>query len=227
VDRSSLAAATFARSSAAVVGQPVVAVGAPLGLSNTVTSGIVSAVNRPVQAGNEGEAVFAAIQTDAAINPGNSGGPLVDLEGHVLGINAAIATAPSSSGAAGGGSIGIGFAIPSDEAVRIGDELINTGQATHAVIGVTVQPAGPAGNTGPTSAAGATVVTVAPGSPAAAAGIEPGDVITAVGKQRVDDPVGLTAAVRSYAPGETVPVTVVRNGKTRVVDTTLAGSTQG
>jgi putative serine protease PepD len=224
VSASKLAPATFAKSSELTVGQEVVAMGAPLGLSNTVTSGIVSALDRPVQSGPEGESVFAAVQTDAAINPGNSGGPLVDLAGHVVGINAAIATA---GGAGESGSIGIGFAIPSDQATRIANELISTGQATHAVLGVTVAPATGSAGGGPTSPAGARVVTVVPGSPAAVAGIRPGDVITQVAGQRVDDPVGLTAAVRSQAPGETVPVTLVRDGKTITVHATLAGSTQG
>jgi putative serine protease PepD len=225
----SLTAATFARSSALHVGQDVVAVGAPLGLSNTVTSGIVSALGRPVQAGTTGEATFDAIQTDAAINPGNSGGPLVDLSGHVVGINSAIATAGSSGSGQGSaaGSIGIGFAIPSDQATRIAAQLISTGQATHAVLGVEVQPAAAAQAQAPTSSAGATVANVDPAGPAAKAGIAAGDVIVAVGGQRIDDPVSLVAAVRSHAPGETVPVVVERNGASRRVAVTLAGSTEG
>jgi putative serine protease PepD len=216
-----LAPATFANSSDLQVGQEVVAVGAPLGLSNTVTSGIVSALDRPVQAGPTGGAIFAAIQTDAAINPGNSGGPLVDLAGHVVGINAAIATAGSGSGESG--SIGIGFAIPSDQATRIADDLIRTGKATHAVLGVAVQPATTSASGGPTSPAGARVVAVDPGGPAAAAGIRAGDVITEVAGQRIDDPVGLTAAVRSHAPGDTVSITLTRDGTTMTVKAKLAG----
>ncbi|MGZ4545348.1 MAG: S1C family serine protease [Blastococcus sp.] len=222
-----LTAATFAKSSALQVGQDVVAVGAPLGLSNTVTSGIVSALGRPVQAGTNGETTFDAIQTDAAINPGNSGGPLVDLSGHVVGINSAIATAGSSGGgqSSAAGSIGIGFAIPSDQATRIAAQLIATGKATHAVLGVEVQPAAAAQAQAPTSSSGATVASVDPAGPAAKAGIATGDVIVAVGDQRVDDPVSLVAAVRSHAPGETVPVVVERNGVSRTVPVTLAGST--
>jgi len=221
-----VAAATFAASSELVVGQGVVAVGAPLGLSNTVTSGIVSALDRPVRAGVTGEAIFDAIQTDAPINPGNSGGPLVDLAGHVVGINAAIATA----GAAGGGesgNIGIGFAIPSDQAVRIAQDLITTGQANHAVLGVAVRPAAGSAGGGPTSGAGAAVVAVVAGGPAQAAGIRTDDVITAVGQQRIDDPVGLTAAVRSHAPGDTVSITLDRSGSAVTVKAKLAGSTEG
>ncbi len=225
-DQMKLSAATLAKSSTLQVGQGVVAVGAPLGLSNTVTSGIVSALQRPVQAGNSGESIFNAIQTDAAINPGNSGGPLVDLNGHVVGINSAIATAGSGSGeTASSGNIGIGFAIPSDEATRIAAELITTGQASHAIIGVSVAAAPAAQGGGPTSAAGATVTNVTPNGPAAKAGIKPGDVITSVGQQRIDDSTGLIAAVRSYAPGDTVPITIMRNGESHTVPVTLAGST--
>ena len=139
-----LTAATFAKSSGLSVGQTVVAVGAPLGLSDTVTSGIISNLARPVRAGDNDQAVFDAVQTDAAINPGNSGGPLVDLSGSVVGINAAIASDQSNGGLqipgqqTQSGNIGIGFAIPSDEASRIAGELIVNGKATHAVLGVTV-----------------------------------------------------------------------------------------
>ena len=220
-----LSAAIFAKSSALQVGQSVVAVGAPLGLSNTVTSGIVSALERPVQAGNSGESIFNAIQTDAAINPGNSGGPLVDLNGHVVGINSAIATAGSGNGeTASSGNIGIGFAIPSDEATRIAAELIATGKASHAIIGVSVAAAPAAQGGGPTSAAGATVTAVTPNGPAAKAGIKAGDVITSVGQQRIDDSTSLIAAVRSYTPGQTVPITINRNGASRTVPVTLAAS---
>jgi putative serine protease PepD len=160
-----LTAATFAKSSSLTVGQTVVAVGAPLGLSDTVTSGIVSSVARPVRAGDNDQAVFNAVQTDAAINPGNSGGPLVDLNGSVVGINAAIASNGSGGGlqipgqATQSGNIGIGFAIPSDEASRIASELIATGKATHAVLGVEVSNS-TSGNTG---TAGVSLRSVTPG----------------------------------------------------------------
>src|SRR6185437_14025869 len=140
-----LVAATFGKSGSLTVGQTVVAVGAPLGLSDTVTSGIVSNQARPVRAGDNDQAVFEAVQTDAAINPGNSGGPLVDLNGSVVGINAAIASDSSGGGlqipgqpTQQAGNIGIGFAIPSDEASRIAAELMKNGKATHAVLGVGV-----------------------------------------------------------------------------------------
>lgn len=225
---SNLTAATFAKSSNLVVGQAVVAVGAPLGLSNTVTSGIVSSTARPVRAGDNDQSIFNAVQTDAAINPGNSGGPLVDLNGNVVGINAAIATAGSGGLQIPGqsqqsGSIGIGFAIPSDEASRIANELIATGKATHAVIGVQVNQSSNGQSTNTTL--GATLSTVQSGSPAANAGLKAGDVITAVGNQRIEDADGLVAAIRSHAPNDKVTLTYTRDGKTNTTDVTLGSST--
>jgi putative serine protease PepD len=235
---SNLTAATFAKSSNLVVGQTVVAVGAPLGLSNTVTSGIVSNTARPVRAGDNDQSVFNAVQTDAAINPGNSGGPLVDLNGNVVGINAAIATANSGGLQIPGqsqqsGSIGIGFAIPSDEAGRIANELISTGKATHAVIGVQVNASsngqssnGQSSNGQSTNGTlGATLSSVQSGTPAAKAGLRAGDVITKVGQQRIEDADGLIAAVRSHAPNDKVTLTYTRDGKTNTVEVTLGSST--
>ena len=223
-----LTAATFAKSSNLVVGQTVVAVGAPLGLSNTVTSGIVSNTARPVRAGDNDQSVFNAVQTDAAINPGNSGGPLVDLNGNVVGINAAIATANSGGLQIPGqsqqsGSIGIGFAIPSDEASRIANELISTGKATHAVIGV--QVAASSNGQSANATLGATLSSVQSGTPAAKAGLRAGDVITAVGQQRIEDADGLIAAIRSHAPNDQVKITYTRDGKANTVEVTLASST--
>jgi putative serine protease PepD len=227
VDLDKLPAATFAKSSSLSVGQTVVAVGAPLGLSDTVTSGIVSNLSRPVRAGDQDQAVFAAVQTDAAINPGNSGGPLVDLNGSVVGINAAIA----SDGSGGGlqipgqppqqaGNIGIGFAIPSDEASRIASELIATGKATRAVLGVEV-----GGNQSSSQTqAGVPLRSVTVGGAAAKAGLKVGDIITSIDGQRVTTADSLIAAVRNHAPGQQVKITYVRGGKTTQVDVTL-GST--
>ena len=224
IQASNLQAATFAPSSKLQVGQTVVAMGAPLGLSNTVTSGIVSALARPVTTGSGRDAsVFNAIQTDAAINPGNSGGPLVDLNGNVVGVNSAIAGTGSGSSDAQSGNIGIGFAIPSDEAERIAGELIQNGKATHAVLGITVN--GAQAQNGPTSGTGAKVNEVQAGSPAEKAGIKAGDVITKIGDQRIDDSIGAIAATRSYAPGATVPVTVVSGGQTKTVNVTLGSAT--
>jgi putative serine protease PepD len=223
----SLPAATFAKSSELQVGQTVVAVGAPLGLSNTVTSGIVSNTARPVQTGDSSTdtAVFDAIQTDAAINPGNSGGPLVDLNGNVVGVDAAIADANSGGVTVPGqptqsGSIGIGFAIPSDEASRIAAELIATGTATHAVIGVTVND-GSAPQSSIQTTAGATLATVSPNSPASKAGLQAGDVVSKVNDQLITQNIDLIAAVRSYAPGQTVTLTYIRAGATHTVQVTL------
>ena len=220
-----LTAATFAKSSNLVVGQTVVAVGAPLGLSDTVTSGIVSNTARPVRSGDSDQAVFDAVQTDAAINPGNSGGPLVDLNGNVVGINAAIATANSGGLQIPGqstesGSIGIGFAIPSDEAGRIAGQLIATGKATHAVLKVEVS-----GQPSASSTTGAVIKSVTAGGPGANAGLKAGDIVTQVDNQRIDDADGLIASIRSHAPGDTVALTYVRGGASKTVHPTLGSAT--
>jgi putative serine protease PepD len=217
-----LTAATFAKSSNLLVGQTVVAVGAPLGLSDTVTSGIVSSTARPVRSGDSDQAVFDAVQTDAAINPGNSGGPLVDLNGNVVGINAAIATANSGGLQIPGqtqesGSIGIGFAIPSDEASRIAGQLIDTGKATHAILGVKVSGQ----QSSASSTTGATLTEVDANSPAQKVGLKSGDVVTQVDTQRIDDADALIAAVRSHAPGDTVTVTYLRGAASKTARITL------
>jgi putative serine protease PepD len=227
IDATSLTPATFASSAKLVVGQTVVAVGAPLGLSDTVTSGIVSNTARPVRSGDNNDAVFNAVQTDAAINPGNSGGPLVDLNGEVVGINAAIATestggvqVPGQTSSAG--SIGIGFAIPSTEATRVADELIKSGKATHAVLGVS---AGTSASTSTTQATpGALLSKVDSGGAGASAGLQAGDIVTKIGAQRVNDVDALIATVRDHAPGESVEVTYVRNGKAATVSVTLGSA---
>lgn len=180
-------------------GQSVAAVGSPLGLSGTVTTGIVSALERPVRAGgsqSDQSTVIEAIQTDAAVNPGNSGGALVNMNGELVGINSAIA----SVGRGGSGSIGLGFAIPVDQARRIADQLIKQGFATRAVLGVSVSDA-------PDGADGALVRMTEPGGPAEEAGIEEGAVITRVDDRVVDDSDAVVAAIRSSAPGDTVSVT--------------------
>jgi putative serine protease PepD len=215
VNLTGLTAASFASSKSLAVGQSVVAVGAPLGLSDTVTAGIVSTLARPVTTGDgqSTQAIFNAVQTDAAINPGNSGGPLVNLSGDVVGINAAIATDQSSGGlqipgqSSQSGNIGIGFAIPSDEASRIAGELINNGKATHALLGVTVGDQSNAADTG------AVIGKVTAGGPAAQAGLQTGDVVTKIDDLRVDTSDALVAAVRSYAPETEVTLTYERHGK--------------
>jgi S1-C subfamily serine protease len=196
-------------------GDSVIAVGSPLGLENSVTAGIVSALHRPVTAqGDNGEppVTYDAIQTDAPINRGNSGGALVDSTGALIGINSSIRT----DGADGtGGSIGIGFAIPSDQAMKIAKALIKDGKVTHADIGINA--ASVAANT----SEGAQAQNVAPGGPAANAGIKEGDVITKLGGRLVRNAAELTVAVRDHNPGEVVPVQLVRDGRLLTVDVTL------
>ncbi len=225
VRRSGLAALAFGDSRSVVVGDEVVAIGAPLGLQGTVTTGIVSALNRPVTAGGEegSPAFINAIQTDAAINPGNSGGPLVDMSGRVVAVNSAIARVPGT-GTTQSGNIGLGFAIPSQQARRTVEQLIQTGKAVHPVIGVLLdrdytgegvriqaQPQG-----------GQPAVT--PGGAADRAGIDPGDVITAFDGRPVTDPDELVVAIRAHAPGDQVRLTVRTSGRDRTVTMTLQAS---
>jgi putative serine protease PepD len=205
------------------VGEQVVAVGSPFGLESTVTSGIASALNRPVSTGDGGPnpTVFPAIQTDAAINPGNSGGPLVNMRGEVVGINTAIRSAAASPGGQAG-SIGLGFAIPIDEAKPIAEQLASGEAATHARLGVTVQTA--ANEDG--LPGGAEIQTVEPGSGAEEAGLQEGDVITEIDGNAISSSDGLVAMVRSYRPGDEVTFTVVRDGDEQEVAVTL-GSDEG
>lgn len=204
------------KSSELAPGDSVVAVGSPFGLANTVTEGIVSALNRPVTApGENGQppVTFDAIQTDAAINPGNSGGALVDSRGALVGINALIRTVNAADGE--GGSIGLGFSIPIDQAVKISDALIRDGEVKHADLGVNA--ASVAANT----SEGAQIQNVAPGGPAAGAGIAEGDVVTKIGDRTVRNSAELTVAVRAHDVGEMVPVQLARQGRQLTVDVTL------
>lgn len=224
---SDLTVARFASSSNLEVGAPVMAIGAPLGLSNTVTTGIVSALNRPVEVSVDESAtsedgtqassdlvVTNAIQIDASINPGNSGGPLFDASGAVIGINSSIKSlATSSDGQAG--SIGLGFAIPSDLVVSIADQLIASGSASHGMLGVTVKAA--TTTVGSDTYVGAEVQDVSAGSGASAAGIRAGDVIVKVEGQEVTSPKQLIGYVRRYKAGDTVSMTIVRDGATQDV----------
>lgn len=206
---SDLTAATIGQSANLDVGQDVVAFGAPFGLDSTVTSGIVSALDRPVNVGSDSEGnstTYPAIQTDAAINPGNSGGPLVDMTGAVVGINSSIRTA--SQGTESGGSIGLGFAIPIDEVMPIVEEMIAGETPTHARLGIQVGDAGTAAE----GASGALVREVGEGSTAAEAGLQQGDVITRVDDQAITDADSLVATIRSYRPGDEVEVTWQRDG---------------
>lgn len=193
---SGLTPAELGKSSALVVGQQVVAIGSPLGLEGTVTSGIVSALNRTVEAeGDNGQSIiYNGIQTDASINSGNSGGPLVNLDGQVIGINSTILSSGKNTG-----NIGLGFAIPIDTASRVADELINKGVATKPQLGVT----------GTDSRSGAAMVSqVVPGSGAERAGLKPGDTITKVNGRTVSSFADLVAQVTANAPGSTITVTV-------------------
>jgi len=223
---SGLTKATFADSKNLKVGQQVVAIGSPLGLSSTVTSGIVSALNRPVQTQSEDgttTVVLDAVQTDAAINPGNSGGPLVDMQGNVIGINSAIASGNKGSGGLGGsqqqaGSIGLGFAIPITEALPIIDELAQAKPATIASLGVQ-QPGG--SDTTTRTAKGYKVAQVVSGGPSDKAGLKAGDVINKVGDRLVYSYADVAAAVRSHRPGDTVTITYTRDGSQKTADVTL------
>jgi putative serine protease PepD len=204
------------------VGQDVVAVGSPLGLEGTVTTGIVSALNRPVAAGGDAQnqnTVLDAIQTDAAINPGNSGGALVNMNGELVGVNSAIATLGGDSADAQSGSIGLGFAIPVDQAKRIADELIQSGTASHASLGVQV------GNDATTD--GAKIVDVTSGGAASAAGLPSGVVVTKVDDRVIGSADALVAAVRSKAPGDQVTLTYLdQSGKPQTVQVTLGKAAQ-
>jgi putative serine protease PepD len=194
------------------VGDTVIAIGAPLGLSSSVTSGIVSALDRPVTAGGVGEVSYInAIQTDAAINPGNSGGPLVNLRGEVIGVNSAIATLGGPFGG-GSGSIGVGFAIPIDQVLRTADQILRTGQASYPVIGASIDV---------DSQRGARLIEVETGSPAAAAGLEVGDVVTRMDGETVDDGIELIVAIRSRLPGDQVTLVYRRGGETTSVQVQL------
>ncbi|OIJ98197.1 serine protease [Streptomyces monashensis] len=215
------------------VGDPVVAIGAPYDLANTVTSGIISAKERPITAGGEkgdGSDVsyVDALQTDAPINPGNSGGPLLDSEARVIGINSAIRSADSGSDSGGGqsGSIGLGFAIPVNQAKRVAEELINHGRATHPVLGVTLDMAysGDGARIDSKSASGGPAVT--PGGPGDRAGLKAGDVVGEVDGQPVHSARELIVRIRAHRPGDRLRLTVRRDGTDREVPLVLGAAEQ-
>ncbi|HET6627383.1 MAG TPA: trypsin-like peptidase domain-containing protein [Nocardioidaceae bacterium] len=204
-DGRDLRPAALGSSTSMNVGETVVAIGSPLGLDSTVTSGIVSAIDRPVTTGDQDDSSYInALQTDAAINPGNSGGPLVNLRGEVVGVNSAIATMGGGFGAESG-NIGVGFAIPMEQVKVTAAQILDTGQAKYPVIGANV-------NTG-SRRDGAEVVDVPSGTPAAEAGLQEGDVVVAVDDVAVTDGIGLIVAIRSHQPGETVALKVRRDGR--------------
>jgi len=210
-------------SDSARVGQPVVALGAPLGLSNTVTAGIVSALGRyvPVPTGEGRVAhLLDAIQTDASINPGNSGGPLVSCSGAQVGVNSAISTAPNAQGVPGGGSVGLGFAIPMRIAVPIAEQLIDTGRADHPDLGLTATTVVDASR----SAGGVVVTGVVPGGPADDAGLAVGDLVLEVDGQPATSTEALVLASLRNDAGDTIEVTFRRGGQTRTVPLVLGES---
>jgi serine protease Do len=225
VDREDLPAASFA-SGDPIVGQTAVAVGSPSGFESTVTSGIVSGTGREVPAeytgGMQQTSLVDLIQTDAAISPGNSGGALADREGRVIGINVAYLP-PGETGAEN-----IGFAIPSDTAVSVTDQLIKNGEAVHPYLGVYLSDLTEetARTFGSPLASGALVEKVQPGGPAAEAGIQRGDVVTAAGSEDVRSSGDLISALRNYQPGDTVDLTVLRNGEEIRLKVNLAESPQ-
>ncbi|MDX6349295.1 MAG: putative serine protease PepD [Streptomyces sp.] len=217
---------TLGDSDAVRVGDPVVAIGAPYDLEGTVTSGIISATHRPITAGGQTDGTDVsyvdALQTDAPINPGNSGGPLVDAGGLVIGINSAIRSADSGSdpfgGSSQGGSIGLGFSIPINQAKLVAEELISTGKATHPVIGVSVNM-----QYGGDGAQVSEEVTK--GGPGDRAGIRKGDVITAIDGKRVHSGAELIVRIRSHRPGDHLTLTLTRDGEQQTVGLTLGSST--
>lgn len=219
IDKTGLPAVTFGDSDALAVGDPVLAIGAPLDLPNSVTYGIISAMHRPLEINESGGPTryYAAIQTDAAVNHGNSGGPLIDAAGHVIGVDSVIKSLGSTDQEAG--SIGLAFAIPIDQAKRVAQQLIDTGKVTRTVIGVTVQQSFHDRDGGVLLASAVT------GGPAAEAGMRAGDVIVKVGSGALDEAGDLIALVREYAPGTVIPVTYKRQGVSHVVRVKLAVDT--
>lgn len=218
-DSGDLEPAALGASTSLHVGDPVVAFGSPLGLSQTVTSGIVSALDRPVTTGDEDNvsSYINAVQTDAAINPGNSGGPLVNLSGAVVGVNSAIATTGGSGlGGGGSGNIGVGFAIPIEQVRTTADQILKTGEAQYPVIGAQVR-------TGGADSVGALITEVNKGTPAESAGLLKDDVVTAVDGKPVTDGIALIVAIRTHQPGDTIEFTVQRGGSERAFEITLDG----
>jgi putative serine protease PepD len=221
---SKLKVIAMSTSSSLQVGQPVVAIGAPLGLSGTVTSGIVSALNRTVEVPGDDDKsalLVGAVQTDAAINPGNSGGALVNCEGQLVGVPSAGASVPSSSGESGGGSIGLGFAIPVDLAKSIADQIISTGKATHTYFGLQAVPIPPSAAAQAGVPEGLFVQAVTPGGPSAAAGLRPNDVITSIDGKPATSDVQLQELTLTTKPGDTVAIVYERNGHSAKTTVTL------
>lgn len=219
VSKDNLPPVQFGDSDSIAVGDPVLAFGSPLALVNTVTQGIVSALDRTIQAGDPGGTTryYAAIQTDAAVNQGNSGGPLVDAAGRVVGVNSVIRSVGGTDTEAG--NIGLAFAIPINQARRIAEDIIDTGKARRTVIGAEVSAGGATGSSG---AIGARLRSVQQPGPAATAGLKSGDVVTKINGHVLEDGTDLIALVRKYAPGSTVSVEYRRGTSTQTASVTLA-----
>jgi putative serine protease PepD len=210
IEASGLKALQFGDSDKVQVGDPVIAIGSPLGLSGTVTQGIISAKNRPVTAGDSetesATSFISALQTDAAINPGNSGGPLVDATGAVIGVNSAIASLGDSQS----GSIGLGFAIPINQARKTANQLIKNGKATYPVIGVAIDM----NYAGAGALIAKSASAILPGGPAAKAGLRAGDLITAIDGKKISAPEELIVEIRTHSVGDEVTITYIRGTKT-------------
>lgn len=217
----------FGNSDKAAVGDQVVAIGAPLGLAGTVTTGIISAVDRPVTVGErDNRTHITALQTDAAINPGNSGGPLIDAKGRVIGVNSAIATMGGGLQSEQGGSIGLGFAIPSAEAEDVVNQLLEDGEVTRAVLGVMLDPRHQEDGALIASDDTAEGEAVKPDGPADKAGLEPEDVITKFQDEKIADSNQLITLVQSKDPGDEVTLTYERDGEEETASLTLGSSTE-
>ncbi|MFJ5224326.1 trypsin-like peptidase domain-containing protein [Streptomyces sp. NPDC088400] len=222
---SGLSPLPLANSDQVAVGDSTIAIGAPFGLSNTVTTGIISAKNRPVASGDgsgSSNSYMSALQTDASINPGNSGGPLLDSRGAVIGINSAIQSAGSGGlGQSQAGSIGLGFAIPINQAKNVAEQLIRTGQPVYPLIGATVSMAegGEGATISPQGEGGAAAIT--PNGPAAKAGLKSGDVITKFNNTPIDSGPTLIGQIWTHKPGDKVKLTYKRDGKESTVQVTL------
>ncbi|MFI8824137.1 S1C family serine protease [Streptomyces sp. NPDC053431] len=225
---SNLAPLPLGDSNKVAVGDSTIAIGAPFGLSNTVTTGIISAKNRPVASGDGGggkNSYMSALQTDASINPGNSGGPLLDASGAVIGINSAIQSTGNGFGQTQAGSIGLGFAIPVNQAKNVAEQLIKTGKPVYPVIGATVnmQDKGEGATIAEQGSGGTPSVT--PNGPAAKAGLKPGDVITGFDDRQIDSGPTLISEIWTHKPGDTVKITYERDGRTATATVTLGART--
>ena len=214
----------FGSSNSDQVGQPVVVLGAPLGLSSTVTTGIISALDRTIEVpGDNGQKALlaSAVQTDAAINPGNSGGAMTNCSGQLIGVPSAGASVPSSSGESSGGSVGLGFAIPVSTAQTVSNEIIETGHVNHAYFGIEISQIPPAAAKQAGTPQGLYVVRVIPNGPSGKAGLQAGDIITELNGKAATDPNQLEALTLTERAGDKVNVTYVRDGQTHTTTITL------